>query len=163
LKVFLIRSDNVNTLEPGNANDLKIGSARCLRTDNIRYSKIADVLDSEINKVQQFQKDKDLLIFQNIEVARSFFTKLAGLIFKKELKGDEGLLFENCNSIHTLWMRFPIDVLFLDGENMIVSIIQDLRPFRFSPFIKQAVKVIEIKAGVASEFGLRTGDIFRFE
>jgi uncharacterized membrane protein (UPF0127 family) len=57
----------------------------------------------------------DVLLFGNIKTADSFSRKLFGLVFSAPLKESEGLLIDNCNSVHTFWMRYPIDILFLDS------------------------------------------------
>lgn len=102
-------------------------------------------------------------MFENIEVAKSFFSKLTGLIFKKNLKIGQGFLIENCSSIHTFWLRFPIDVLFLDKNNKILHVITNLKPFRITPFIKGSVKVLEIKAGEIKRLGLKPGNFLNVD
>jgi len=57
--------------------------------------------------------NKRVLLFDRVAVADNFFTRLNGLIFKRYLSDGEGLLLTNCSSIHTMWMRFKIDVIFL--------------------------------------------------
>ena len=83
----------------------------------------------------------------NIKTADSFFRKLFGLVFSAPLKEGEGLLIDNCSSIHTFWMRYPIDVLFLDSNNRVIRFFEDLKPFRVTPFIRGAAKTVELKSG----------------
>lgn len=103
------------------------------------------------------------IFFYRVVVADTFFKKLVGLIFSREPCPEEGLLLDNCNSIHTLWMRFPVDVLFLDKNECIVYLIENLRPFRFSPVIRNAVKVLEIAAGEIKKKNAQTGDVVFFK
>jgi uncharacterized protein len=106
-----------------------------------------------------FYKDNiEKIRLENITAADSFFLKLAGLIFRKKLGEGEGLLLYNCNSIHTFWMRYPIDAIFLNRSFEIVRIIENLKPFRFSPFIRDAEFALEIMKFSAGKFNLKAGD-----
>ncbi|HEX7561225.1 MAG TPA: DUF192 domain-containing protein [Candidatus Humimicrobiaceae bacterium] len=100
----------------------------------------------------------DLLISNDLKIADTFFRKLFGLVFSAPLKEGEGLLINNCNSIHTFWMRYSVDVLFLDSDNRVIRFYEDLKPFRVSPFIRGASKTIELKSGSVRVCSLKTGD-----
>ena len=104
-----------------------------------------------------------VLISDKIKIAEGFFNRLFGLIFKKELSNSEGLLFENCNSIHTLGMKYCIDAAFLNKSNEVIAIFCSLKPFRFTPFIKDASKVLELKSGFTKSIPLKVGDKLYFE
>lgn len=56
-------------------------------------------------------------------------------------------------------MRFNFDVVFLDKNNKIVHIIEDMKPCRFSPFVRQAYKTLELPSGTVNKSGLKPGDI----
>lgn len=103
-----------------------------------------------------------VLISDKVKIAESFFNKLFGLIFKKELSDSEGLLLENCNSIHTIGMNYRIDVAFLNKSNEVIAIFYSLKPFRFTPFIKNASKVLELKSGFIKSIPLKVGDKLYF-
>lgn len=80
-------------------------------------------------------------------VARSFADRARGLIGTRDLGPDEGLLILKCNAIHTLFMSFPIDATFLDGDGNIVKTVRGIQPWR--PFVWggwRARKVLETKA-----------------
>jgi uncharacterized membrane protein (UPF0127 family) len=104
-----------------------------------------------------------VLISDKIKIAEGFFSKLFGLIFKKVLSDSEGLLFENCNSIHTLGMKYCIDAAFLNKSNEVIAIFCSLKPFRFTSFIKDASKVLELKSGFTKSIHLKVGDKLYFE
>lgn len=92
-------------------------------------------------------------------LASSVWDRLIGLMFKKEMQDSrknffDGLILDPCNSIHTCFMRFDIDVIFLDSSNQIIKIYQNLKPWRMTPLFWKARKVIEFKAGK-----IRTGII----
>lgn len=90
-------------------------------------------------------------------VASSFLTRLRGLMGVAELPAETGLLFPRTSSVHTHFMRFPIDVVFLDGENRIVSIVDRLRPWRRAAS-RRARSVLELAAGECERLGLSEGE-----
>ncbi len=91
-------------------------------------------------------------------VATSFATRFRGLMGVAELPPESGLLLPRTSSVHTHFMRFPIDVVFLDGERRIVAITPALRPWRFAS-AKGANAVLELAAGECGRLGLATGDV----
>ena len=85
-------------------------------------------------------------------VADSFVARFRGLMGVADLPAGEGLLFPRTRSVHTHFMRFPIDVVFLDGERRIVAIRPALRPWRFAA-AKGARSVLELAPASASGSG----------
>ena len=82
-----------------------------------------------------------------VKVARGFFGRLLGLMFRRDLAADEGLLIERCRAIHTCFMRFPIDATFLDRENRVVRVVRNIPPWRLCVWGGwKADKVLETKA-----------------
>ncbi len=80
-------------------------------------------------------------------IARTFPERARGLIGTKALAPGEGMLILNCNAIHTFFMSFPIDALFLDADDRIVKVVRNIRPWRFFVWGGwRARKVLEIKA-----------------
>lgn len=65
------------------------------------------------------------------KVARTFCERARGLIGTGDLAPGEGLLIERCNAIHTLFMSFPIDAVFLDSQGRVVKTVRGIRPWRF--------------------------------
>lgn len=84
-----------------------------------------------------------------------------GLMFKKGLPDGHGLLFQPARGIHTHFMRFPIDLIFLDKSNRVTKIRTAMRPWRFD--LTMAAGVIEMTAGAAQAGGIEPGDQLRFE
>ena len=91
-------------------------------------------------------------------VATSFASRFRGLMGVAQLPPGSGLLFPGSRSVHTHFMRFPIDVVFLDAELRIVSIAPALRPWRFAA-AKRADSVLELAAGECERLGLTEGDV----
>ncbi len=81
-----------------------------------------------------------------LRVARGFFPRLRGLIGSKPLPPGEGLLFENCRAIHTCFMSYPIDAIFLDRSGRVVKRVNSIPPWRFISGGPDAYSVIETAA-----------------
>jgi uncharacterized membrane protein (UPF0127 family) len=89
--------------------------------------------------------------------ALSLFSRMKGLLGTKELKEGEGLLIPDCKQVHTWFMHYPIDIIFLDSQNVVIKQ-QTLKPWKFSPWILKAKSVLEVPAGYASKNALKEGD-----
>jgi uncharacterized membrane protein (UPF0127 family) len=85
------------------------------------------------------------------------WTRLRGLLGRRRLGADEGLLLRPVGAIHTLFMRFPIDVAFLDRDYVVVKLVHDLRPWRFAA-ARRAKVVLELSAGAAARKRLAVGE-----
>jgi uncharacterized protein len=102
------------------------------------------------------------LIVGDVIEAGSFFSKLSGLVFRRKLRHGQGFLIKNCKSIHTIGMRYSIDVIFLDKRNKVMAIYCNIRPFRITPFVKDAYSVLEVSAGTIDGTSLKVTDFMRF-
>lgn len=92
---------------------------------------------------------RGLVLGFKVSGAETFRLRLLGLMFRAGLPQGEGLLIRPCRAVHTHFMRFPIDVLFLDRENRVVHIIPAMAPWKLSPTVKAADAVLELPAGAA--------------
>ncbi|HLD40830.1 MAG TPA: DUF192 domain-containing protein, partial [Candidatus Omnitrophota bacterium] len=75
---------------------------------------------------------KNTVVAQNAGIADNLFSRMRGLLGRKSLNLQEGLILRPCNSIHTFFMRFPIDVVFLDRYDLIIKVYHSLSPWRLS-------------------------------
>jgi uncharacterized protein len=96
-------------------------------------------------------------VCESCSVADSFATRLRGLMGSSSLPTGGGMLFPRTRSVHTHFMRFPIDVVFLDDENRIVSIVPRLSPWRAAAS-PRARSVLELPAGECERLGLNEGE-----
>jgi uncharacterized membrane protein (UPF0127 family) len=96
-------------------------------------------------------------------VADTMWTRLKGLIGSQPLEKGEGLLIVPCQSIHTHFMGFPIDVLYVDRGNRVVGLHRSLSPWRFGRLHLRARFVIELPAGTVEASGTELGDHLRIE
>ncbi|MBA2568712.1 MAG: DUF192 domain-containing protein [Actinobacteria bacterium] len=90
-------------------------------------------------------------------VADSPFTRMKGLLGRDGLEPGEGLLLRPASSVHTWFMRFPIDVVFLDRGLVVVGIADLLEPWRAAGR-RGAKSALELPAGEAARRGLSVGD-----
>jgi uncharacterized protein len=90
-------------------------------------------------------------------VAASIRRRMVGLMGRKELAADEGLLLKPANSIHTFLMRFPIDAVFLDHDQRVVKIVPAIPPGRVAGAAR-ARAVLELPAGRAAAAGVQIGE-----
>lgn len=95
-----------------------------------------------------------------MEVADGIWSRFRGLQFRREFPEGSGLLIVPCPSIHTCWLRFAIDAIFLDRQGIVVSVCSRLRPWRIASGGRGAYAVLELPAGNASS---QVGDALRLE
>ncbi len=98
------------------------------------------------------------LIVSELEFAESFWQRGRGLLGRKSLKAGHALWIKPCNNIHTLFMKFTIDCIFVDKQMQIKQIVSNVRPFRFVGPYWKASSVIEAPAGFAEKNKLSIGD-----
>ena len=94
----------------------------------------------------------------SVAVADSLLKRMKGLLGKKEMLNGEALWIKPCISIHTFFMKFPIDVVFLNKKNRVIATISNLQPNRIARFYLQAISVLELPAGVLKATDTRVGD-----
>jgi len=91
-------------------------------------------------------------------VADGHWSRLRGLIGAAPLAPGEGLLISPCSSVHTHFMGFPIDVVYLNAHDEVVGIDAALAPWRFGHLHRQVRSVVELPAGTTEATGTRVGD-----
>ena len=92
-----------------------------------------------------------------VEVAQSRRARRRGLLGRDFLDPAEALVLAPCAAIHTAFMRFPIDVVFLDREGRAVRVMHRLRPWRIAVSLK-AHTVVELAAGALERHPVEVGD-----
>jgi len=105
---------------------------------------------------------KGVAIASELEVANSFAARSKGLLGRSGLKPDTGLLIDPCSSIHMWFMRFPIDVVFLDKKNRVVGLRRNLKPWGMAGSWR-GTKTIELPVGVIASTRTQLGDIVAFQ
>ena len=92
-----------------------------------------------------------------VETADRFLPRLKGLLGRSGLAGGEGLLLEDCAAVHTCFMRFPIDLCFLNAGREVVRTVEALGPWRAVSAVG-ASSVLELPAGTLGKGDVREGD-----
>ena len=112
--------------------------------------------------------ERDVVVASRVAMAASFWGRFRGLMGRPSLAVSEGLYLPTA-SIHMLFMRFPIDALFLaqpdaDGLSTVVALRHDLPPWRGLVLpVPRAAGVVELPAGTLKAAGIANGDRLRLE
>lgn len=109
-----------------------------------------------------YNKTQKNVLCARARKAVSFAARLKGLMFKESMGEDEGLYLAKTNSIHSCFMRFAFDAVFLNEEGAVVKIIADIKPWRFVAPVKGAHGVLELCSGKAERSRLKEGDMIDF-
>ena len=95
----------------------------------------------------------------NIVVARSFWARFKGLMLSSPLPADQALLIPRCASVHTFFMRYALDLVYLDRHGAVVKLARDVRPWRMSWGGSGATQILEMAAGGIERHGVQVGDV----
>ncbi len=98
------------------------------------------------------------VLASNILEARSFLARGWGLLGHSSLPMDTTMWIDPCNNIHTWFMKFSLDVIFVDRHLVVQKCIKDLKPFHIVWPIWKAQSVFEFQAGALSNIEIHTGD-----
>ena len=104
--------------------------------------------------------DASVPLASRVEIAVSRRARRRGLLGRMRLDANEALILVPCAAIHTMFMRFPIDVIFVNREGRAVRIVSRMRPWRIA-VCTTARGVIELAAGTVERRDIRVGDIVR--
>jgi len=88
--------------------------------------------------------------------------RMRGLLGRKKLNDKQGLWISPCPSVHTIGMRYPIDVIFMDRQGNVKKITHNLKPMKFSSCVG-AYSVLELAEGLATKLHITTGMSLRWE
>jgi uncharacterized protein len=97
------------------------------------------------------------VVCERVLVADSPLSRLKGLLGREGLERGEGLLLRPASAVHTCFMRFPIDAVFLNRDLVVLGIADGLEPWRAAAR-RGAKAVLELPAGASASSGLRVGD-----
>lgn len=100
---------------------------------------------------------KQQVLGDNVKVAATFFSRLVGLLATSSLSNGAGLMIKPCSSVHTMGMRYPIDVIFVDDSDRVVKVVMGLKPSRLANQWG-ADYVIELPAGTIAATYTQKGD-----
>lgn len=111
---------------------------------------------SRSGRIARIATESGAVLSARCIVADRMLPRMRGLLGRSGLEPGEGMLISPAPSVHTFFMRFPIDVVFLDKTRTIVKIAHSLRPWRTAG-ARKAVAALELPAGAAAGLGLQPG------
>ena len=116
-----------------------------------------------IAQVLLVNSTRDIVLAERVERAVAIRDRMRGLLGRSTFAQGDALVITPCNAIHTFFMKFPIDAVFLDRRGRVVSAVAELRPWRATRLHLRAAQVVELPAGTIARTGTRVGDqlIFR--
>lgn len=94
---------------------------------------------------------------KKVKVANGLWEKGVGVMFWKDFRGFNGLLLTSTNAVHSFFVRFPLDLVFLDADYKIVKLVH-LKPYSLSPIVLAAKHTLELPEGSIKKHSLKTGD-----
>ncbi len=94
----------------------------------------------------------------HVQQASNFWQRFKGLMLTANLASEQALLITHCNSVHTCFMRYSIDVVYLDSQGKITKLVANLPPWRFSTGGKNTAHTLELAAGSIQSHQLQIGD-----
>ena len=98
------------------------------------------------------------VVCERCTIADSPLPRMRGLLGRRGLGSDEGVLLRPAGSVHTFFMRFPIDIVFLDRDGRVLRIAESVAPWRTAA-ARGAKAVLELRAGECARRRLLTGDV----
>ncbi len=104
-----------------------------------------------------FNATRGTTLAARVATADDAASRSKGLLGRESLAPEEGLWIVPCPMIHTFFMKFPIDVVFLDRGLVVRRVLENLKPWRASPWVLSAHSVLELKGGVLRG-GVGVGD-----
>lgn len=119
-----------------------------------------------ITKLKSFSvrnADRGTVLVARGKLASSFVSRFFGLMGRKGVEDGGGLLIASSASIHSFFMRFRFDAIFIDREGRVVKIVPSMRQWWVAFGGKGAKDVLELPAGVAERTGTLAGDLLAFE
>ena len=90
---------------------------------------------------------KNTVLAEDVFIANTPFKRIKGLLGEKILLPDQAIILDPCNSVHTFFMRFAIDILFVDKDYKVVKALSELNPNKITRIYWHSSRVIELPAG----------------
>lgn len=101
---------------------------------------------------------KEKVLLNDLQIAESMWDRMKGLLGTKDLSIEQGMWIHDCRSIHTFFMSYAIDCVFVDRDLKVKALKRNVVPGRMTIPVLGADSVIEMKAGQIDRLGLQQGD-----
>ncbi len=116
-----------------------------------------------MKKIKVFNSSKEIFVLQEVEVADSFWYRFKGLMGRAFLEEGKGMLIIPCSHVHTLGMKFSLDIAFLDSNNRVCHLLTGVPAGKLFLGSRYAASVLEAAAGSFAGQKLEQGDHLEFE
>jgi uncharacterized membrane protein (UPF0127 family) len=104
----------------------------------------------------------DQILAHQVYCATSFWERMQGLLGRSMMNDGEGLYIPQCQSIHTFFMKFSIDIVFIDKKYTVKKVITGLKPFRFAFGSFKTAGTLELPGCTINKSPCRPGDQLDF-
>jgi uncharacterized membrane protein (UPF0127 family) len=101
---------------------------------------------------------RNVVIASRVEIAKDPWARMKGLLGRRNFSQGEALVITRCRSIHMFFMKFPLDVIFCDGQDKVVGLCAEIKPFCLSPIFFKASYAIELPIGSIPASKTQIGD-----
>ncbi len=106
----------------------------------------------------QLLNSQNQILASQLKIADSHWSRIKGLLGTESLQSQEALWIHRCNSIHTFFMKYSIDCVFLDRDLKVKALKEQVKPSRMTLPIWGASSVIEMRSGQIRDLGLTLGE-----
>ncbi len=113
--------------------------------------------------MQVFNHTRNVPLITQGRLANTFWSRLRGLLGAVPLQKEEGLILVGEKSIHTFFMSFAIDVVYVDKNYRVIRADANMIPYRVGPLVTQAVYVLELPVGTIAATATQVGDLLEFD
>ena len=112
-------------------------------------------------KYQVLNRSKQTVLASEVELADTSWTRMKGLLGQtaEDFATGKGLWIIPSQGVHTIGMKFPIDVVYLDSQYQVIHVCHELHPFRIAAVKFRARSVVELPAGTLAQTQTSVGDV----
>ena len=116
-------------------------------------------MSESTTKVVNVSKNNQVVV-EKLQIANNPWTRFWGLMGKSQMpiKHYDGLWIEPCADIHSCFMRFEFDAVFVDKEGNVLHLVEKMKPWRISKFVRGGRAVLELDGGTIAQTNIALGD-----
>ena len=107
--------------------------------------------------------NSNAILAHRVTIAMTPASRMTGLLKHSSLPEGDALVITGCQSIHMFFMKFAIDVVFVDGQNRVIGLCANIRPFHLSSIFWKSACAIELPAGTIEKTGTKVGDVLQIK
>ena len=105
-----------------------------------------------------FNLNRESFLSLSVKPADTHLSRLRGLLGRSKLRSDEGLWTVPSQGIHTIFLLFPIDLIYLDAKNRVIHLVENLGPFRIAPIRMDSASVLQLRPRTIFSSDTQIGD-----